>query len=1038
MTKSAAYGAIVSLIPGGTLQFLDLRFNIERVAKTRRHFWEYLVQDKTDSTIEQDTFLVCLDLDDRSGECMDRSTGKVAIDPRTKEMGEARARKIQPEYTFTAERGLEIFMGEWVPIPMLRKERERPDGRPQFGRGPADWARARVAPLGEPDKEGNTHSLTIAFDTQIEPATEEGIEPSLTPKEVNDGADFVLASHEVDCGWFVNLDWVADWLEDLLRAHRLRAAQRRGRVLTDDDFPYACEHIARFLTYLQVLDDLKIIPQIRLVNPQRYVPVEVDLVLDIGNSRTCGILIETSADRQTDLNDSYILELRDLSSPARTYREPFSSSIEFSLARFGDPHQFSRGSGRRGDAFQWPSVVRVGPEAQRLLVHSRSARGATGMSSPKRYLWDQHARPQEWRFNTGIDDAATEDPVVRGPFVEFVNDRGTPTDRVDDPRVLRDPAYQGQTADPVTTPVFSRSSLMMFMLSEIITHALVTINSPAQRAERRGSDLPRRLRRIILTMPTAMPIAERKIFTRWAEWAVETTWRALGWQNYIIARTRRRDSNANERDYRLSPEVRCDWDEASATQIVYLYNEIVHKLRGDAAYLFQALGRRRNKEALPSLRIATIDIGGGTTDLVITTYRSEGSGAAVVIQPTEEFREGFNTAGDNILRAVVEAHVMRPLREAIAAAGARNAKDILTRLAGGDFGAQSEQQRAARTRFIRQVAVPIGLAILGRYETVDLKQGNQTETIRFPDFFSADTQPRLDVRRFLEEPVQEAGGAGFTLDDLSFTLDMAEIDATVRNEIGRILADLCEVVHMYDCDLLLLSGRPSCLPAVRSAVLSKMPLPAHRIVAMHEHHLASWYPYRSAGSRLVDPKTMASVGAMLCALAEGQLEAFSFRTGRMKPRSTARFVGEMELSGQIRRSKELFPPLDLDSRDEIELERTLDFHAPIFIGFRQLDAERWTATPFYRLSFANNTAVQNARGRLPYRVTLSFMRKGDEDDDTVRVARIGDLRDEGAFRITDISAADGGPVRLTELELRLQTLKEEAGYWLDTGILTIT
>jgi hypothetical protein len=1040
MEKLPHYGPIVSLIPGGILQFLDLRFNIEQVAKLRRYFWEYTVRDTTASTIEQDTFLVCLDVDEATQEYIDRSTGEVAIDPRTKDQPPGRQRKISPEYNFNAEKGIEIFLGEWVPLPMLRKERERPDGRPQFARGPSNWARARIVPLAERDRDGNTHHLTIAFDTRVEPASGGAVEPALTERDVNDGADFLLASDERDCGWFVNLDWVADWVDDLLATHRLR--QRKGRPPSDADGQYACEHIARYLSFLQILDQLDVVPQVRLVSPAKYAPVEVDLVLDVGNSRTCGILIETAADKQTDLNDSYVLELRDLSMPDRRYREPFSSSLEFALSEFGDPHKFARGSGRLHDAFTWPSVVRVGPEAARLAVHSKGARGSTGMSSPKRYLWDQYERTQEWRFNTTRDDAfATEEPVVRGPLVEFVNNAGTPTDRVDDVRVRRDPAFRGQTGDPVTTPVFSRSSLMMFLLSEIVCHALVTINSPAQRTERRNSDIPRRLRRIILTMPTAMPIAERKIFTRWAEWAVETTWRAFGWEDLILQGgnaqdARGRDAPSSARDYRLSPEVRCDWDEASATQIVYLYNEIVQKLRGDVDYFFDAMGRKRGGER-PSLRIATIDIGGGTTDVIISTYQSLGSGAAAVIQPSEDFREGFNIAGDNILRAVVENHVVHQIRAAMGAAGAQNPRDVLTRLIGGDFGGQSEQERALRNRFIRQVATPIGLAILERYEPVDLKQGNQLDTMSLRDFFTPENYPQADVLDFVDQAARSAGAVNFAVEDVRLTLDMAEIDDTVRREIGGILADLCEVIHMYDCDVLLLSGRPSCLPAVRSAVLAKIPLAPHRVVPLHEYHLGSWYPFRSTSSRLIDPKTMASVGAMLCALAEGHLDSFSFQTSRLKPRSTARFVGELELSGQIRHDKVLFPPLDLDSKDEIELERTIDFHAPIFIGFRQLEAERWTATPFYRLAFSNNTAVNNARGRLPYKVNLAFTRKAAEEEDGMRGARIGDMRDEGAFRITEITAADGGPARLDELDLRLQTLREETGYWLDTGILTI-
>jgi len=46
--------------------------------------------------------------------------------------------------------------------------------------------------------------------------------------------------------------------------------------------------------------------------------------------------------------------------------------------------------------------------------------------------------------------------------------------------------------------------------------------------------------------------------------------------------------------------------------------------------------------------------------------------------------------------------------------------------------------------------------------------------------------------------------------------------------------------------------------------------------------------------------------------------------------------------------------------------------------------------------------------------------------------------DEGEFRIEEVVAADGGPVRREELTLRLQTLKNQEGYWLDTGIFSIT
>lgn len=60
----------------------------------------------------------------------------------------------------------------------------------------------------------------------------------------------------------------------------------------------------------------------RVVDPAHLTPVDVDLVLDLGNSRSTGMLVETLPQRQTNLNDSYLLQIRDLSQPDRTYTGP--------------------------------------------------------------------------------------------------------------------------------------------------------------------------------------------------------------------------------------------------------------------------------------------------------------------------------------------------------------------------------------------------------------------------------------------------------------------------------------------------------------------------------------------------------------------------------------------------------------------------------------------------------------------------------------------------------------------------------------------
>ena len=92
---------------------------------------------------------------------------------------------------------------------------------------------------------------------------------------------------------------------------------------------------------IDVLAEQLKLPRIKLTDSvsseRNYTPIQVDLVLDVGNSRTCGILIESDPDDndRLDLSKSFVLELRDLTQPEHIYAQPFESRVEFTRASFG-------------------------------------------------------------------------------------------------------------------------------------------------------------------------------------------------------------------------------------------------------------------------------------------------------------------------------------------------------------------------------------------------------------------------------------------------------------------------------------------------------------------------------------------------------------------------------------------------------------------------------------------------------------------------------------------------------------------------------
>ena len=965
LAKLKNYGPLINLIPNTAIQFLDFGFNLNETRVSRAFL--------TEAGADGRPLLTALYADDASGQL-------VTQDGRT----------AQPEqvFSFNAAKAAALFDGVWLPLPFPRIREPHPDGHHLFDKGPVNWARARLLELPTPDADGNTHRVTLAFDTQLLPTREGRPYLAPSPLDMQSGEEFALSDAEADTGWFLEQEWVREWLHQRFYAYERR--RRAPRRVNETELRASPDAPAAWLTVLTLLQRAVRPPRLRFTfvdsEPTARLnrPVDVDLVLDIGNSRTCGMLMESSGDDPVDMNDSYRLELRDLSQPERVYDEPFPSRVEFVRGGFGD-EKLSRRSGR--SAFLWPTVTRIGFEAQALSYFSHGTEGNTGLSSPKRYLWDTDPRHHAWRFNPGPDGAGGDSgPVTTGPFVGQLREDG-------------EELTPGEP--PAVTALFSRGALMSFFVAEVLLQAFVQINSPGRRYERAYSDAPRRLRRAILTLPTAMPLAERKLFARRVNTAIRLTWRALGL----------------EEDQ--APEPFLQWDEATGTQIVFLYNEIKHNFQGDAALFFQVFGRARESYGeAPCLRLASIDIGGGTTDLIITTYQLEGGTA---VKPTQEFREGFNIAGDDVLCGLIERNVLPALLEAIRHSGAANPEELLARLLGANRGDQAERDRTLRRQFANQVALPLALELLHRYENTDLSTSNEALTLKLADVYPPGGGPHEQVVAFLEEAVRAAGGQGFQLAEVPIATTMLALDTTVRRILGQVLSDLCEVVHLYDCDYLLISGRPCRLPAVRAAILAKLPAPPDRIVSLHAYRVGDWYPFRSVGGRLTDPKTTAAVGAMVCALSEGQLYKFNLRSRDLGMKSTARFIGVLEQTGRLKQENVLFANLELEDRKTRLPEATFDFYAPVFLGFRQLNVERWPASPLYRITFAH---PQDARSKaLPLKVTLE--RSTDENVDL-------------DFKVLDVSDAAGNQQPSGVVLLKLQTLKDEYGYWLDTGIFSIS
>jgi hypothetical protein len=95
------------------------------------------------------------------------------------------------------------------------------------------------------------------------------------------------------------------------------------------------------------------------------------------------------------------------------------------------------------------------------------------------------------------------------------------------------------------------------------------------------------------------------------------------------------------------------YDEATCAQLVYIYGEIGHKYRGICSEFFSLYGKKNPETGHPTLTIGSLDIGAGTSDLMISEYTYV-KGDLTTITPDPKFYDSFYFAGDDMLKSLVK------------------------------------------------------------------------------------------------------------------------------------------------------------------------------------------------------------------------------------------------------------------------------------------------------------------------------------------------------------------------------------------------
>ncbi len=914
-----------------------------------------------------------------------------------------------------AKQALACFEGEWLPFPYLRELHNKT--KEKYENGPLTWCRIFINPTQNRDY---SHDIVLSFDTTAQQDdSEENLneEAYLIPQQDDFfSGKFSFAYDFDDIKFFLQEEWINSWIEKSV-IKNLKRAGIKERVFEE----YGFLHIGLYSLFLEMLNELNIFPEITNVgndlvgNQMRE--TEVDLILDIGNSRSCGLLLETtkhSSNQSFSFANSSILELRNLTIPTEVYSEAFEMRVEFDEASFGDKNrEWAKKSGN-ANAFLWGSIVRVGKEA--IKKSFTYGNYNSGMSSPKRYLWDTEKRKTRWLFNSTSSNVADSEFAAT-----FLNGEGKSKESKDTTQM---------------DALYPRASLMIFALTEIILQAITQINSYKFR-EKGDRDSKRVLKRVVLTCPTAMLETDKKTFRESAEEAIK------------ILKKYYKDNGLIDRDLEVIPNAndvgkikgKADWgyDEATCTQLAFMYGEIL-RYHGKRELLFQREGKLRKvdkskierldeynieklNENSPALTVASLDIGGGTTDLMICTYRLEPATYTTVLNPFPEFYEGFNLAGDDIIKNIIQKIVIPTIIENAKKLGSRNSASVANFLFGEDIAIHKEYDKKMRKLFALQVAIPIAQSIM--QHTIEEKP----ITIKsFEEFYSDKfLMPRNEIIEHINSNFQKDGAKDFDLRKVEWVIDSSVVNyEVVVKTVNRMLQKLCGIIAQFKCDYLLLTGRPTMLPIIRKLINIYMPLTPDRVISLSNYRIGKWYPYSKSTGIINDPKTTVVVGASVALMAGtlNRLDGFKIDTTFLKNniQSTANYIGGLNTEENIVEEAWFIKKDKLDNvynyqENDFEEQEVL-FYGKMFIGMRQMNTKDWIATPMYKIDFVDNKTALEYKDRLPLKIILERSRFNKE-----KIKKPRDIEDN-----------KGNKVSSNILKITPQTITFEDSYWIDTGV----
>lgn len=901
----------------------------------------------------------------------------------------------------------EKFENKWLPMPFFNVNYA---GNSEFG--PTNWCRFKLIPV-ETDKR---YQILLAFDTRTLYENEDFEDDDLMEFPVfastyDKSKDFAICNNEFSLVDFCSKARNCEWVDNsILKLFHPNVNNLNGLKIRKPKLNY----LAQYIFLLNYIQNAKILPTITLFSDNNIQSSNVDLVLDIGNSRTCAVLFDDS-----DFTKVEHLGLFNFTNPIKNGKlnrveDSFDMRLVFSEVVFGD--EFINNSNQ----FVYPSMVRLGDEAKDLIYKAKNLNTGSDkistFSSPKRYLWDDTPQEKEWEF-ISVDKDVSKPIWIKGINEQLKNDGSLNTD-----------------GSGSIFPFFSRKSLMTLSFIEILSQATLQINSYEFRKKWGRENTPRKISRIIISCPTAMSREEQIALRKCAEDAHIILKRFYNgtFKNEINEREERSDIMIIPSAKNLSnTELHNEWiyDEATSSQFVYLFAEVTKRYRNNCDEFFKFYGKHRNDldgYNKKSLTVGTVDIGAGTTDLMICAYKYDSESQQCILTPVPLFWESFYIAGDDLLQDLIRKLIIEGKYAAIQSKliekNAANLEALILDYFGIDNARLSVTDRQMRSEFNLQVSVPIVSHFLKLLNENKIEKAQ----ISFDDIFPGNKPSERVLNHFKEH-------FSFGFESINWNYDKSILSEIVQSKFEGLVGKISSLLSYYNCDIVLLSGRPSSLKPIADLFLKYFAVSPNRLITLNDYRIGTWYPFQNGKGYFKDAKSIVAVGAMIgnYASTRGNLEGFTldFSDLQKKLLPTTEYICLNEKGAPF-----ITPTVNNSTIQIVQL--------PIRFWTRQLDTPSYPTRPFYMLDFNRGMISDKFTAKYGTDVNEPFIRNSVEKEIErvyklcplkIQIVREDYRNDKEALKIESVQDKNGDDLPIVYFSLKIQSMNESDTYWLDTG-----